>query len=140
MLETITKLIEDADNGESQILETFIELREKKKTLDYLIDKIKDFEKRYVTEISSDASDYPEGYKGYNITLVSGRQSLSYKNIEVWKNTEAKKKAIEEKYKALFNMYQKTNERPMSKDGEIYDLPDISYASSYFKITKVKKK
>ena len=140
MLETITKLIEDTDNGDLEILNTFVELREKKKTLEYLIDKIKDFEKRYITEIESQASDYPEGFKGHDIKLVSGRQTMSFKNLPEWNKAEENKKFIEGKYKAWFNVYQKTNERPMSEDGVIHDLPEVKYSASYFKVTQTKKK
>ena len=140
MQDSIEKIISKVENGEGVILDSFLELREFKPLLEGLLSNIKDFEKKYSTEIFNESIDYPEGYKGFDIKLVTGRKTFSFKNISEWNDLDTAKKDLEKKYKSLFAVYQSTNERPMSEEGVVYDLPDINYTSDYFKITKSKKK
>jgi hypothetical protein len=139
MQDKVRKIIENTENGNTIILDSFLELKQIKAVLEGLLDDIKEFNKTYITEINNEAMDYPEGYKGFDIKLVSGRKTFSFKNITEWTNIDVSKKEIEKKYKDLFSVYQSTNERPMSEDGVVYDLPEINYTSDYFKVTKSKK-
>lgn len=137
--EEIKNLIDRAESGDDLMLDNFIELRKHKSMLESAIKMIKDFEYENINEISDLQEDYPEGYKGFKITRVNGKTGYDFKNIKEWSDTEAKKKAIEGKYKALFGVYQKTNSRPKDDDGNLYDLPEIKYSKSYLKLTEITK-
>lgn len=136
MITQIKETIENAENGNIQLLDALIELKENKKELETILAEIKEFEKKYIIDLENQILDYPDGYKGYDIKVVNGRQMFSYKNISEWSEVEKKKKDLEKKYKSLYMTYQSTNERPMSEDGVIYDLPEVNYGSSYVKLEK----
>lgn len=136
--EQVEELIKRGENGDDVLIDSFIELRQIKSDLDYLLNLIKDFEYKYLDEISQQANEYPNGYRGFDIKKVNGRVSYSFKNIKEWSDAEKAKKDAEAKYKSLFLTFQKTNERPMSEDGVIYDLPEVNYSKSYLKITEKK--
>ena len=61
-----------------------------------------------------------------------------FKSVQEIENLNVQKKELESKYKSLFDVYVKTGQKPISEDGEVYDLPSISYGKSHFRITKSK--
>lgn len=129
------ELINKNTSGDLSNLDTLIALNSLKKQLEEDLSKIKEWQQNQIIDIENDINDYNGSYKGFEFKLVNGRKTYNFKNIKEWVDTESKKKEIESKYKSLFEVYQKTNERPMSEEGEVYDLPEINYGSSYVKIT-----
>lgn len=141
MKEQIKEILEQAHNGDIILLDALLKLREYKPVLECLLDDIKAFEYEYVNEIADLAGEYKnEGYKGFKISMVAGRETYNFKNISEWAEVEESKKNIEKKYKSLFKVYQNTKERPMSEEGEVYDLPEISYGKPHLRISEIKRK
>ena len=85
--------------------------------------------------IENEASQYPEGYKGFEIRAVSGRKTFDYSGIPEWNEAKQKLKDCEGKYKSMFEAKAKgLNYANVSEEGEELPLPEIKYGKSYLTV------
>lgn len=135
----IMNLSHRAVEGELSNLDALIEMRKHREEFEKGLALIKDFEDTRINEIANEASQYPDGYRGFEIKMVNGRKTFNYKGVPAWVEAEENKKNIEEKYRLMFEAKSKglphTN---ISEDGEELPLPEVSYGKSYLTV-KAKK-
>lgn len=121
-----------AGEGELSNLDALIEMRNHRSEFEKSLALIKGFEDDNINFIANEASQYPLGYKGYEIKMVSGRKTFSFKNIPDWIAAEENKKAIEEQYRLMFEAKIKgLPHANISADGEELPLPEINYGKSF---------
>lgn len=144
--------IHRAEEGEINHLEALIQLRSEKKQLETSLEIIKEYEANCLDQIATEAGKYPEGYNGHKITIVPGRRSFVFKNIDEVLRLEVEKKAVEEKYKSAYDGYQKgiiqttkISEAPDSplgwidEYGEVKPFPEVNFSKSFVKVEALKK-
>lgn len=135
----IINLSNKASEGELTNLDALIEMRKHREEFEKGLALIKDFEETKISEIANEASQYPEGYRGFEIKMVNGRKTFNYKGVPAWVEAEENKKNIEEQYRLMFEAKSKgLSYANISEDGEELPLPEISYGKSYL-IVKSKK-
>lgn len=143
-----------AEEGELSHLDALLSLREKRKYLETGLDIIKEFENEKSNEIANEASKYPEGYKGYSVTLTNGRKMYSFKGIPEIETIESVKKETEERYKGAFEGFQKgvvqttrvnedDPESPLGwidENGQVLPFPEVNYGKSFLTVKENKKR
>ena len=126
-----------AQNGESNYLDCLIELEQIKKVCDQCTQDIKDWKSENEFEISGDAINYNNQYKGYKIELRNGRKTFDFSGI---KEIDQKKKEIKEmelKAKSAFEARQK-GILNIDEDGAEIPLPTVKYSASSIILKKEK--
>ena len=135
----IMNLSHQATEGELSNLDALIEMRKHCDEFEKGLALIKDFEDTRINEIENEASQYPDGYRGFEIKIVNGRKTFNYKGIPAWVEAEENKKNIEEQYRLMFEAKAKgLPHANISEDGEELPLPEVNYGKSYLTV-KVKK-
>ena len=122
LISAVSRMCEDVENGEESPLEALANLKELEKTMK---DAIQFVMKYAVDEASKYEKTFNEG--DHQFTLVNGRRTFSFKNIKEWNEINKQKKSCEDKYKQLW-MSAKNGVTCITDDGEIVDLPDVTYA------------
>lgn len=134
-----------AEEGEMSKLDAVLYMSGYKKNLEEGLAIIKDFEDKNINEIAHEASQYPEGYKGFEIKEVSGRKKYSFKNVPEIEQAQSDVKKLEDKYKSAFDGVVKgtvqvveDNETGVKywvdADGCVNPLPELSIGKSYLLI------
>ena len=77
LLEIENQVIE----GELSNLDALIKMRNARTQADKINEIVKTFEDNRINEIANEASQYPEGYCGFEIKMVNGKELYSFKNI-----------------------------------------------------------
>ena len=126
-------------NGELSVLNGLIQMKKQQDELDKSIEIIKAFKDDNFETIDAEAKEYQGEYGGFKIGTRSGGKTFDYKGVSEWAETEAKKKAIEQKYKLMWEAKQKgLPYANVDKDGVELTLPEVSYRKSSITI-KAKK-
>lgn len=139
MQDELMNTIHRAKEGEISNLDAVIDLRESRKELENALGIIKEFEDDNLEQIASEASEYKDGYKGYQFEYRNGRKMYSFKGIPDWQEADKNKKEIEKKYRSMLDA--KINgavHANISEDGEELPLPDISYGKSSLVVKPLK--
>ena len=93
-----------------------------------------------INEISNEASNYPEGYCGFEIKMVNGKELYSFKNIPQIVQLDNDKKALEDKFKTAFKGIVKGVVQTAEEDGvkywidensEMQPIPELNIGKSY---------
>lgn len=131
----IMNLSHKASEGELSNLDALIEMRKHREEFEKGLALIKDFEDNKVNEIANEASQYPEGYRGFEIKMVNGRKTFNFKGVPAWVEAEEHKKNIEEQYRLMFEAKAKgLPHANISEDGEELPLPEVNYGKSYLTV------
>ena len=131
----IMNLSHKAEEGELSNLGVLIEMRKHREEFEKGLELIKDFEETKINEIANEASQYPDGYRGFEIKMVNGRKTFNYKGIPAWIEAEENKKKIEEQYRLMFEAKAKgLPHANVSEDGEELPLPEVNYGKSYLAV------
>jgi len=138
MKNQILETVQKSFDGDITHISALVRLNEHKKEIEECLSLIKDWQQQMQTEIEADVIDNNGTYNGYDIKLVAGRKTYNFQSVQEIEEVNVQKKELESKYKSLFDVYVKTGQNPISEDGEVYDLPSISYGKSHFRITKSK--
>lgn len=77
-------------------------------------------------------------YKGYKIELRDGAKRFNFKNIKEWAKLNEQIKEVEEKSKIAFASYQKGNSLTVTNDGEVVELPEVSFSKKSIIIKQIK--
>lgn len=132
----ITRKVE---NGQLSVLDGLIQMKKQQDELDKSIGIIKAFKDDNFETIDAEAKEYQGEYGGFEIGVRNGGKMFNYKGVSEWVETEAKKKAIEQKYKAMWEAKQKGLPfANVDEDGVELALPEVSYRKSSI-IIKAKK-
>jgi hypothetical protein len=135
----IMNLSNQAGEGELSNLDALIEMRKHREEFEKGLALIKDFEDTKINEIANEASQYPNGYRGFEVKAVNGRKTYSFKNIPEWNVYKENLQNCEERYKMMFEAKLKgLPHANISEDGEELPLPEISYGKSFLTV-KAKK-
>ena len=135
----IMNLSHQAVEGELSNLDALIEMRKHREEFEKGLALIKDFEDTRINEIANEASQYPDGYRGFEVKMVNGRKTFNYKGVPAWVEAEENKKNIEEQYRLMFEAKAKgLPHANISEDGEELPLPEVNYGKSYLTV-KAKK-
>jgi hypothetical protein len=131
--------IRRAEEGEITMLDALISLEGERKQLEISLEIVKSFKNDHINEISDEAGDYKEGYKGYIIEVRNGRKVYKYDSIPEWQRADAIKTEVEGRYKAMLDAKIKgVAYANISEDGEELPLPEISYSKSSIILKKNK--
>jgi len=122
--EFVNKIME-YDNGDSDLLETLIAFEECRKPLEECVNLIKDFKYQNLLNINVASLDYPDGFKGYDISIRNGGRMYNYKDVAEWQTYDNAKKECEERLKQAFISKEK-GLLVASEDGEEIELPTIT--------------
>lgn len=130
-----------ASEGEITNLDALLIMRDHRSEAEKLVEIIKEFESDKITEIANEASQYPEGYKGFQVSVANGRKTFSFKGIPEWENAEKAKKAVEDKYKAMWEAKAKGANTGFCDEetGEEMPLPEVSYGKTFVTVKENKK-
>lgn len=137
MKSEVKKIIEDYNDGNILLPEATLKIRELRKEAEALIELSKKFEYENLQAYEQLKGD---PFMGFEFTVVNGRKTYSFSNIQEVKYAAEQVKNAQDKAKAAFELYQKTGQRPITEDGELIELPEINYSKSYLKVTKSKSK
>lgn len=118
-----------AKDGKITTLDALIYLEKERKNLENSLAIVKSFKDEQLENISNEASDYKDGYKGFMIEVRNGGKTYKYNHIKEWQEAEASKKAVEEKSKQAFISKEK-GLLTATEDGEEIELPIITYRKS----------
>lgn len=129
MQDEMMNTIHRAKEGEITTLDALIYLEKERKNLENSLAIVKSFKDEQLENISNEASDYKDGYKGFMIEVRNGGRTFKYNHIKEWQQAEASKKVIEEKSKQAFISKEK-GLLMATEDGEEIELPEITYRKS----------
>lgn len=136
LLEIENQVIE----GELSNLDALIKMREARTQADKINEIVKTFEDNRINEIANEASNYPEGYCGFEIKMVNGKELYSFKNIPQIVQLDNDKKALEDKFKTAFKGIVKGVVQTTEEDGvkywidensEMQPIPELNIGKSY---------
>lgn len=137
MMQSLADTMQGYENGNVSALDAFIELRQYKDQAQTVIDAVKQFESENLETIANDASEYPNGYKGFEIKAVNGRKAYDFSKVSEVQELTSKLKEAQSKYKSMLDARIKgAVHANISEDGEELELPEIKYSKSYLKVTK----
>lgn len=143
LLEIENQVIE----GELLNLDGLIKMRKAKQEAEKVLEIVKNFEDNRLNEIANEASQYPDGYFGFEVKLVNGRKMYNFKNCPIVGELDQKKKDAEEFYKSGFEGYQKGTVQAkevdgvwyfIDVDGDLQPFPELNIGKSYL-LVKEKK-
>lgn len=127
--------MQEYEDGNIDALETAIKMRKDYERLEMQMNMRKTWLDENKESIESEASKYPEGFKGYKVGLQT-RETKSFKNVAEWVKLEQAKKDFEAKSIAALNMVRKGGLN-VDENGEEIPLPEIT-VTSFLKFDKVK--
>lgn len=135
------KIILDYNKGDILIEDAIIQLEEIRNSCDKVIDCIKNFKQENYIEFDRLSKEYKEGYNGYIFEVRQGRKTFDFSGVKKWTEINKSKKELENDLKAIFNAKIKgAIHADVSEDGEIIELPSISYGKPSVIINKNKNK
>jgi hypothetical protein len=124
----IMQQINDAEIGNISHIDTLINLREHRSKLQQSLDLIKSYEQENESDIKNEIQEYPEGYKGYDFELRTGRTMYDYKGIQKIDSVQDALTELKSLYKTAFLQRQKGLLMLDEESGEIIDeFPKVSY-------------
>lgn len=130
----LADVIEKTELGELNPLNTWAQIN--------LIEKeIKSVKSQIEGAAREEAELYPEKsfkFEGFTFEKRSGGYSYSYKEIPRWASLKDEMTKIEQQSKAAFNLFQKTGTRPITEDGELLPLPDVTPRKDSLVVKSVK--
>jgi len=136
LLEIENQVIE----GELSNLDALIKMRNARTQADKINEIVKTFEDNRINEIANEASQYPDGYCGFEIKMVNGKELYSFKNIPQIVQLDSDKKALEDKFKTAFKGIVKGVVQTIEEDGvkywidensEMQPIPELNIGKSY---------
>lgn len=139
MQDELMNTIHLCEEGELTVLDAYISLEEQRRHLENTLAIVKSFKDDFFNEITYEAQEQKDGYRGYLFEIRNGGKTYNFKNIPEWQDAEKNKKEVEERYKAMLNAKLKGSSfANISEDGEELPLPEITYRKSSI-ILKAKK-
>jgi len=123
------------ENGDIDALETAILMRKDYERLEIQMNLRKTWMDENKESIESESSKYPEGFKGYKVSIQT-KSTANFKSIPEWIKLEKDKKDFEAKSKLAYQMVQKGGLN-VDANGEEIPLPEMS-VTSFIKFDKVK--
>ena len=127
----IEQLANDTITGEENPFKALALAKEFKKTMDICIKAIEEV-------AQEEAEKYPKEFEeaGYQFTKRNGSRRYDFKHIKEWQDKKYELGLIEDKYKAVYNSFQK-NLQSVSEDGEVLELPKMTQSKDSLIIKKV---
>ncbi len=123
--------VNQVEEGELSCLDALIELERSRKYLESSLAIIKGFKDTQLNNISNEASEYRDGYRGFMIEVRNGGKMYNYKHIPEWSEADTAKKEIESKYKTMFEAKVKGLEfANVDENGEELPMPVLTYRKS----------
>lgn len=127
------------ENGEISFLDALIYMEEERRYLEDSLAIIKEFKADNLDDISNEASEFKDGYRGYKFEIRSGGRMFNFKHIPEWQTYDSGKKDCEARYKAMLDAKLKGSTfANVTEDGEELPLPKITYRKSSLIIKKQK--
>ncbi len=138
--EAIAFQAERCDNGDVNVLDTLLYMRENKSRLKEAIELIDAWVEGNQDEIVAEAENYEDGYKGFMIEVRNGSRRFDFKHIPEWQEVDKLKKDVESKYKSMFIARQNgAVHAGVSEDGEELPMPEINYTKSSIVVKPMKR-
>ena len=143
LLEIENQVIE----GELSNLDGLIKMRKARQEAEKVLEIVKSFEDKRLNEIANEASQYPEGYCGFEVKMVNGKELFNFKNIPQITQLDNDKKALEDKFKTAFKgivkgVVQTTTVEDVKywidENSELQPIPELNIGKSYL-LVKEKK-
>lgn len=126
---------DEYENGNISALDTAIDFKKEIESLEIQISNRKTWIDENKGAIENEAVKYPEGHRGFTVSLQS-RTTKNFKNIPEWIKLEHAIKDFEAKSNAALKMVEKGGLN-VDSDGQEIPLPEIT-VSSFIKFGKVK--
>lgn len=118
------ELVQNVLNGDESPLKAYAILSLLQKDIDKAVKEIKE----YALE---EANKYPdktfEDY-GFKFERRNGSARYSFKHIEEWSNLKEQLSDVEQRAKQAYSSY-KSGLTSVSEDGEVMELPEVTYGS-----------
>ncbi len=118
------------ENGDINVLDAVIYLREQKAFHEEMLKNIKDFESENQHEIELEANANQNEYKGAKFEFRAGRKTFDYSKIEEVATAKNNVKELEQKYKSAWENHQKGLVPVDAETGEILQLPEMKVGKS----------
>lgn len=125
------------EDGEMPILEAVLAFRGQKKECEAYIEAVKAFEQKHEEQILTQIKYNAGSYKGAKFEVRSGGRTFNFKGIREWRIAAENLKEIEDKYKQAFISKEK-GLIPVDDNGELLDLPEVSYRKDSIIIKQTK--
>ncbi len=126
----IGELVQNVIDGQEDPLKALIVLKNLEKEV-----------KEGLKVISPAAQDEAEKYEktfqyhGHELTRTEGRRTFNFKKIPEWMKKSTELKEMEAMYKQAYASYEK-GITPVSEDGEVIPLPEVTYSKSSISVKK----
>lgn len=134
----IDQIWQDFEEGNINCLDALLLAREVKNEADNIVEAIKKFENNIQEYVETECKDYPDGYKGFKVSVMGGRKSYDWSNVPEVLQIEAQLKAKKKWYETAFKLGGAVKEG----DTFFYEgkpLPEIKYGKSFIKVESIKK-
>lgn len=119
-LEHVADVIVDAANGEIGMLDAMVQLQDLRREMEEALEHIDSFKKENVNELAMLASEYPDGFAGYEFEYRNGAARFNFNGIPAIDELNKQLKAEKAKYSAAFGAREKGCAY-VTEDGEIID-------------------
>lgn len=127
--EQMANEITNYENGNISVLDCLISLKEKKTVCENILNEVKEFESKYIDEITFQSDQYKERYNGFKIEVRNGRKNYDFSKIKEIIIAESNVKELKDYYKKAYEMKMK-GVLMASEDGEEIELPEMSVSKS----------
>jgi hypothetical protein len=103
-----------------------------------------DEHQHYIEELKKAATEEAKRYgkafeKGdYYIEVRTGRKMFNFKSCQSWKSKQDELKEVEERLKLSWESLNK-NMHTVSDDGEVVEVPEVTFTSDYITFKKLNK-
>jgi hypothetical protein len=104
-----------------------------------------DEHQQYIEELKKAATEEAKRYgekafeKGdYYVEVRTGRKMFNFKSCQSWKSKQEELKEVEERLKLSWESLNK-NMHTVSDDGEVVEVPEVTFTSDYITFKKLNK-
>lgn len=127
--QTIIKISKCVEEGTESPFEALANFKRFEKVLK---DAIK-FVNEYAVTEAEKYNDKTFNQGDHQFTLVKGRRSFSFKNIDEWADQKKQLSEIEQKYKTAFASYEK-GLTLINDDAEVMQMPEVTYSKDVLSV------
>jgi len=114
-------ITQDAQEGNTDALQAYAYLKQVEKAFKDCLSAVQEL-------AQEDADKHPKSFEhaGFKFEKRAGGKVWNFKNIPAWADAKADLTDIEAQAKLAFAAYEK-GQNMVSEDGEIHDLPEVTY-------------
>jgi hypothetical protein len=131
-MKDLGNIVQEVEEGTANALLVLAELKSYAKKLSEVINQVE--EAAFIEADKYGAKTFT--LEGYEYSLRDGRAMYNYKDIGDWRAADADLKLVEYRHKQAY-LASLNGDTAISQDGEVIELPKVSYAKPSLAIKKI---